>query len=183
MCMRILQARKLEWVAIPSSRVSSQTRDRTQVSDNAGRFFTVCPVDWFKIGKGVQQGCMLSPYLFSLYPEYITWNAGLDEAQAGIKISGRNINSLRYADDVTLMAESEKEMKSLLMRVKEESEKSGLKLNMITASSLTTSRQIDGEKRKQWHILFSWAPKSLQMVIAAIKLKDTSSLDKKLWQV
>ena len=91
---------------------------------------------------------MLSPYLFSLYPEYITWNAGLDEAQAGIKISGRNINSLRYAYDANLMAESEKEMKSLFMRVKEESEKSGLKLNMIMASSLTTSRQIDGEKEE-----------------------------------
>ena len=81
--------------------------------------------DWFQIGKGVCQGCILSPFLFNLYAEYITRNAGLDEAQAGIKISGRNINSLRYADDITLMAESE-ELKSLLMKVKEESEKVGL---------------------------------------------------------
>ena len=144
--MGILQTRKLEWVAIPSSTVSSQLRGQTQVSHNAGRFFTVWAVDWFIVGKGVQQGCILSPYLFSLYAEYIMWNAGLDEAQAGIKISGRSINNLRYADDATLMEESEKELKSLLMRVTEESEKAGLKLSMIMASSLTTSRQIDGEK-------------------------------------
>ena len=85
--------------------------------------------DWFQIGKGVYQGCILSPCLFNLYAEYIMRNAGLDEAQAGIKIAGRNINSLRYADDTTLMAESE-ELKSLLMKVKEESEKFGLKLNI-----------------------------------------------------
>ena len=84
---------------------------------------------WFQIGKGVCQGCILSPCLFNLYPEYIMRNAGVEEAQAGIKISGRNINNLRYADDTTLMAESE-ELKSLLMKVKEESEKVGLKLNI-----------------------------------------------------
>ena len=81
--------------------------------------------DWFQIGKGVCQGCILSPCLFNLYAEYITWNAKLDEAQAGIKIAGRNINDLRYADDTTLMAESDEELKSLLMKVKEESEKAG----------------------------------------------------------
>ena len=86
--------------------------------------------DWFQIGKGVCQGCVLSPCLFNFYAEYITWNAGLDEAQAGIKIAGRNINNLRYADDTTLMAESEEELKSLLMKVKEESEKIGLKLSI-----------------------------------------------------
>ena len=86
-------------------------------------------MDWFKTGKGVCQGCILSPCLFNLYAEYITRNAGLDEAQAGIKIARRNINNLRYADDTTLMAESEEELKSLLMKVKEESEKSGLKLS------------------------------------------------------
>ena len=86
--------------------------------------------DWFKIRKGVCQGCILSPCLFNLYAEYIMRNAGLDEAQAGIKIAGRNINNLRYADDTTLMAESEEELKSLLMKVKEESEKVGLKLNI-----------------------------------------------------
>ena len=105
--------------------------------------------DWFQIGKGVCQGCILSPCLFNLYAEYLMRNAGLDEAQAGIKIARRNINNLKYADDTTLMAESEEELKSLLMKVKEESEKVCLKLNIqktkIMASSLTTSWQIDGE--------------------------------------
>ena len=107
--------------------------------------------DWFQMGKGVCQGCVLSPWLFNLYAEYIMRNAGLDEAQAGIKMAGRNINNLRYADDTTLMAESEEELKSLLMKVKEESEKVGLKLNIqktkIMASSLIISLQIEG---KQW---------------------------------
>ena len=105
--------------------------------------------DWFQIGKGVHQGCILSPCLFNLYAEYIMRNIGLDEAQAGIKIAGRNINNLRYADDTTLMAESEEELKRLLMKVKEESEKVGLKLNIqkmkIMVSSPITSSQIDGE--------------------------------------
>ena len=86
--------------------------------------------DWFQIGKGVSQGCILSPCLFSLYAEYLMRNAALDEAQAGIKIAGRNINNLRYADDTTLMAESEEKLKSLLMKVKEESKKVGLKLSI-----------------------------------------------------
>ena len=110
-------------------------------------------------------------------------NAGLDEAQAGIKTAGRNINHLRYADDTTLMAESEEELKSLLMKVKEESEKVGLKLNIqkmkIMASGPITSRQIDGEAM-EIETLFSQAPKSLQMVTAAMKLKDTCSLKEKL---
>ena len=104
--------------------------------------------DWFQIGKGVCQGCILSPCLFNLYAEYIIRNARLEEAQAGIKIAGRNINNLRYADDTTLMAEIA-ELKSLLMKVKEESEKVGLKLNIqktkIMASSPNTSWEIDGE--------------------------------------
>ena len=104
---------------------------------------------WFQIGKGVCQGCILSPCLFNLYAEYIMRNAGLEEAQAGIKIAGRNINNLRYADDNTLMAESEEELKSLLRKVKEESEKVGLKLNIlktkIMASGPITSWEIDGE--------------------------------------
>ena len=112
------------------------------------------------------------------------WNAWLDEAQAGIKIAGRNINNLRYADDTTLMAESEEELKSL-MKVKEKSKKVGLKLNIqktkIMASSPIISWEINGEKWKQWLTLFFWAPKSLQMVIAAMKLKDTHSLEEKLW--
>ena len=86
--------------------------------------------DWFQIGKGVRQGCILSPCFFNVYAEYIMRNAGLEETQAGIKVAGRNINNLRYADDTTLMAESEEERKSLLMKVKEESEKVGLKLNI-----------------------------------------------------
>ena len=105
--------------------------------------------DWFQIGKGVRQGCILSLCLFNFYAEYIMRNAGLDEAQAGIKVARRNINNLRYADDITLMAESEEELKSLLMKVKEESEKVGLKLNIqktkIMASSPITSWEIDGE--------------------------------------
>ena len=98
--------------------------------------------DWFQIGKGVRQGCILSPCLFNLYAEYIMRNAGLEETQVGIKIAGRNINNLRYADDTTLMAESEEELKSLLMTVKEESEKVGIKLNIqktkIMASGVPT---------------------------------------------
>ena len=105
--------------------------------------------DWFQIGKGVCQGCILSPYLFNFYAEYIMRNAGLEEAQARIKIAGRNINNLRYVDDTTIMAESEEELKSLLMKVKEESAKVGLKLNIqktkIMASGPITSWQIDGE--------------------------------------
>ena len=111
------------------------------------------------------------------------WNAGLNEAQAGIKIAGRNINNLRYANNTTLTAESKEELKSLLIKVKEESEKAGLKLNIqktkIMASGPITSWQIDGETRKQWQTLFSWAPKSLQIVTAAMKLKDTCSLEEK----
>ena len=105
--------------------------------------------DWIQIGKKVCQGCILSPCLFNLYAEYIMWNAGLDEAQAGIKIARRNINNLIYIDDTTLMAESEEELKGLLMKVEEESEKVGLKLNIqntkIMASDPITSWQIDGE--------------------------------------
>ena len=105
--------------------------------------------EWFQIGKGVCQGCILSPCLFNLYAEYIMRNAGLEEAQAGIKISGRNMNNLRYTDDITLLAESEEELKSLLMKVKVKSEKVGLKLNIqktrIMASGPITSWEIDGE--------------------------------------
>ena len=105
--------------------------------------------DWFQIGKGVRQGCILSPCLFNLRAEYIMRNAGLDEAQAGIKIAGRNINNLGYADDTTLMAESEEELKSLLLKVKEESEKVSSRLNIqktkIMASGPVTSWQIDRE--------------------------------------
>ena len=108
--------------------------------------------DWFQIGKGVRQGCILSPCLFNFYAEYIMRNAGLEETQAGIKIAGRNINNLRYADDTTLMAESKEELKSLLMKVKVESEKAGLKLNIqktkIMASGPITPWQIDGETMK-----------------------------------
>ena len=125
------------------------------------------------------------------HPAYLTymqralWNAGLDEAQVGIKIAGRDINNLRYSDDTILMAESEEELKSLLMKVKQESEKVGLQLNIqktkIMASSPITSWQTDGKQCKQWDTLFSWALKSLQMVTEAMKLKDDLPLEEKLW--
>ena len=115
-------------------------------------------MDWFQIGKGVCQGCILSPCLFNVYAEYIMQNAGLDEAQAGIKIAGRNINNLRYADNTTLVAETEEELKSLLMKVKEESEKAGLKLNMqktkIMASGPISSCYKMGKQWKQWQTIF-----------------------------
>ena len=130
-------------------------------------------MDWFQIGKEIRQGCILSPCLFNLYAEYIMRNTGLEETQAGIKIAGRNINNLTYADDTTLMAESEEELKSLLMKVKEESEKVGLKLNIqkakITASGPITSWQIDGETVTT---LFFGTPKSLWKETAPIKLKN-----------
>ena len=140
--------------------------------------------DWFQIGKGVHQGCILSPCLFNLYAEYIIRNTGLEEARAGIKIARRNINNLRYADDTTFMAESEEELKRLLMKVKEESEKVGLKLNIqktkIMASGPITSWQIDGETVETVSDFIFWAPKSLQMVMSAMKLKDAYSLERKL---
>ena len=133
-------------------------------------------MDWFQIGKGVHQGCILSPCLFNFYAEDIMQNTGLDEAQTGVKIAGRNVNSLRYADDTTLMAESEEELKGLLMKVKEGSEKAVWKLNIqktkIMASGPITSWQIDGETME---II------SLQMVTAAMKLKDACSSEGKLW--
>ena len=141
--------------------------------------------DWFQIRKGVCQGCILSPCLINLYAVYIMRNAGLDEAQAGIKIAGRNINNLRYSDETTFMAESEEELKSLLMKVKEESGKVGLKLNIqktkIMESGPITSWQIDGETIESVRGFIFWAPKSLQMVTAAMKLKDAYSLEEKLW--
>ena len=138
--------------------------------------------DWFQIRKGVHQGCILSPCLFNLYAEYTMRNAGLDEAQAGIKIAGRNTNNLRYANDTTLMAENEEELKSLLMKVKQKSEKAGLKLNIqktkIMASGPITSWQIDGETMETvTGFIF------LSSKITAdgdMKLKDVCSLEEKL---
>ena len=138
-------------------------------------------MDWFQIGKGVHQGCILSPNLFNFNAEYIMRNTRLGEAQAGIKIAERNINNLWYANDSTLLAEREEELKSLLMKVKEESEKAGLKLN-IQKTKIMASGQIDGEQWKQWLSLFFWALKSPLMVTAAMKLKDTCYLEEKLWQ-
>ena len=134
--------------------------------------------------KVVHQGCILSSCLFNLFAEYIIQNAGLDELQSGIKIAKRNINNLRYTDYTTLKAENEKELKSLLMRVKEESEKAGLKLNIqkmkITASGPITSWQTEGGKVEAVTDFIFWAPKSLWMVTATMKLKDSCSLEEKL---
>ena len=128
---------------------------------------------------------MLSPCLFNFYAEYIMQNAGPDEEQAGIKIARKNINNLRYADDITLMAESEEEPNSLLLEVKEESGKAGLKLNIqkakIMASDPITSQQADGETMETVTDFILGGPKSLQMVTVAMKLKDACPLEEKLW--
>ena len=117
-------------------------------------------MDWFQIGKGVRQGCILSPCLFNLYAEFIIWNAELDEAQDGVKTAGRNISNLRYADDTALMAKNEEELKSLLMKVREESEKAGLKLciqkTKIMASGSIISWLIDGETMETMTDYFWW---------------------------
>ena len=142
-----------KWKILKETRIPNQLTSLLR-NQYAGQEATVTTghgtTDWFQIGKGVRQGCVLSPCLFNLYAEYIMQNARLDEAQAGIKTAGKNINNLRYADVTTLMAESEEERKSLLMKMKEESENSGLKLKIqetkIMASGPITSWQIDGEK-------------------------------------
>ena len=140
--------------------------------------------DWFQIGKGVRQGYILSPCLFNFYAESIMQNTRMDEAQAGFKIAGNNINNLRYADDTTLMAENEEELKSLLMKVKEESEKAGLKLNIqktkILASGPITSWQMDGDTMETVTDFNFGAPKLLQVLTAVMKLKDTCSLEENL---
>ena len=142
--------------------------------------------DWFQIGKGVQ-GCILSPCLFNLYAEYLMQNAGLDEAQAGIKIAGRNINNLRYADDTTLMAERKEEFKNLLMKVKEESDKSGLKLSVqntkIMAYSPITSEHTDGETTERVTNFIFLGSKSMYMVIEPMKLREACPLEEKQSQI
>ena len=139
---------------------------------------------WFQIGKGVCQGCILCPDSLKLYAVYNMRNAGLEEAHAGLKIARRNINNLRYADDTTLMAESEEEIKGLWMKVKEERENVGLKLNIqktqIMASGPNTSWEIDGETVDPVSGFLFGAPKPLQMVTAAMKGKDAYSLEEKL---
>ena len=141
--------------------------------------------DWFQIGKGVRQDCILSPCLFNFYAEYIIRNAGLEEAQAGIKIARRNINNLRYADDTTLTAESEEELKSFLIKMKGQSEKVSLKLNIqktkIMASGPITSWEIDGETVATVSDFIFGASKITANGDAAMKLKDTYSLEGKLW--
>ena len=140
--------------------------------------------DWFQIGERVCQGRILSPCLFNLCAEYIMQNAVLEETQAGIKIARRNINNLRYAEDTTLMAKGEEELTSLLMKVKEKSEKVGLKLNIqktkIMASGPITSWQIDGGTMETVRDFILGRSRSLQMVTAAMKLKETCSLEEKL---
>ena len=142
--------------------------------------------DWFKIGKGVPQVGILSPCLFNFYAEYIMWNAGVDESQAGIKIAGRNINNLRYADDTTLIAESEEELNSTLMRVKEANEKASQKLNIqktkIMAFGPITSGQINLEKVEAMTSFIFLGSKITWMVTADFKLKDACSLEEKPWQ-
>ena len=142
-----------------------------EATDRPGHGTTV----WFQNGKGICQGCILSPCLFNLYAEHIMQNARLDEAQAGIKIAGRNINNLRYADDTTLMAESKEALKNLLLKGKEESEKAGLKLNIqktkIMASGTITSWQIDGETMETMTDFIFLGSESLQMVTASHEIK------------
>ena len=148
-------------------------------------------MDWFQTGKGICQGSILLPCLLNFYAEYVMRNARLDEAQAGNKIAGKNINNLRYVDDITLITERKQELKSLLMIVKEESEEVGLKFSIqktkIMASGPITSWLIDGEAMETMtdFIFMEWrggALKLLQMVTAAKKLKDARSLEEKLWQ-
>ena len=141
--------------------------------------------DCFQIGKEVRQGCILSPCLFNLHAECIMRNAELDEAQAGNKIPGRKISNLRYAEDTTLMTESEEDLKSLLMEVKEESKKVGLKVNVQKTKIMTSgpiiSWGVDGETMETLRDFYFWrAPKSLQMVTAAMKLKDAYFSEEKL---
>ena len=142
-------------------------------------------MDWFQIGKGVHQGYVLSPCLFNLFAENIMRNAGLDEAQAGIKIAGRNINNLRYADDTTLLAESEEELKSLLMKVKEESKKVGLKLNIqktkIMASGPITSSQINGGAMKTVTDFIFLGFEVTADGDCSHEIKDDCSSEEKLW--
>ena len=145
-------------------------------------------IDWLQIRKGICQGCILSPCLFNLYAEYIIWNARLDEAQAGIKISRRNINNLRYAGDTTLMAESEEELKEPLDEGERGEWKSWLKTQYSKkwrSWHLVPSLhgKLMGKNWKQGQVLFSWAPKLLWMMTAGITLEDVCSLDRKTWQI
>ena len=143
-------------------------------------------MDWFQIGEKVHQGYILSPCLFNLYAEYIMQSARLDEVQAEIKIAGKNVNNIRYADDTTLMAESKEELKNLLMKVKEESEKIGLKFSIqkmrIMASGPIISWQIGGETVETVTNFIFLGSKNHWIVTAAMKLKDACSLEEKLWQ-
>ena len=145
-------------------------------------------MDWFQIQKGVRQGYILSPFSFNFYAEYITsmWNVRLDEAEDGINIAGRNINSFRYADDTTLMAECEEKLKTLLMKMKEESEKAGLKLNIqktkIMASCPITSWKIDGKTVERVTDCIFLGSKITADGDCSLKLKDTCSLEENLWQ-
>ena len=143
--------------------------------------------DWFQIRKGVRKGCILLPCLFNFYAEYIIWNARLDEAQAGIKIAGRNIKSFSYADDNTLTAESKEELKSLLIKVKEESEKAGLKLNIpkmkIMSPNPITSWQIDGETMETTRGFIFWGSKITADGDCSHEIKRCLLLGRKSWPI
>ena len=141
--------------------------------------------DWFQIGKGVRQRCILLPCLFNFYAEGIMRNTGLEESQAGIKIARRNINNLRYADDTTLMAETEEELKSLLMKVKQESEKVGLKLNIqkmkiLTSGPITSCSEIDGETVETVSAFIFWGSRITVDGDCSHEIKDAYSLEEKL---
>ena len=182
------------WLCASQQTVEHSSRDRNTRPPYLSPEKYVCrswsnrheTTDWFQIGKGVSQSCILSSFLFNLNAEYIMWNARLDEAQTGIKIVWRSINNLRYADDTTLIAESKEELKSLLMKVNEEGEKVGSKLNIqktkIMASSPITSWQIDGATVETViDIVFLGSKITAEMVTSVMILKGTWFLEEKLW--
>ena len=181
----ILLSHKKECIWVSSNEVDELRVYYTEWSKSEKQISYTNATDWFQIWKGVRQGCILSPCLFNFYAEYIMRNARVEEAQAGTKIARRNINNLRYADDTTLMAESEEELKSHLMKVKEESEKVGFKLNIqkmkIMASGPITSWEIDGETVETVSDFSFLGSKITENGDCSHEIKNTYSLEGKLW--